>query len=211
MDYTKIKALADVTKDSIADHFISVMDDKYPSIKIQGLSRNAITSLHKQIGHNIRNDYGLWLTTNPLTREFFLDSRANPDLHPCEVSKDIVNTIWCKLNEAWPFYDFSSGGHLVEDRFYAFSDSGGFAGKFYGYDNCLDAAADMKLLGYEDDDWSIKPEDLGSCVAVLTGRQFIDQLYFIHKNEPDSEGESVLPYGYWYDSTKSPANQSLKV
>lgn len=196
IDKSKLKANADVTRDSIAEHFISVMDDKFPAIKIAGVQYDHIIKVYIAIGQSIRNNYGLWLTTNPLTKPYFEDN-TKVEFHPDEVSMDIVNIIWRKLNETWPFYDHSSGGFLAEDRYYAFSDSGGFAGKFYGYDNELDAAADLKKSGYADDDWSMKPEDLGACVAVLTGRQFIDQLYQIE--------QSVDNYGCWADQKPAKA------
>lgn len=205
---SKLKATSDVTKDSIVEHFISVMDDKFPAIKIKGVSHNRMIEVYTSIGQYIRNNYGLWLTTNPLTKPFFEDN-SKVEYHPDEVSMDIVKGIWCKLNETWPFYDYSSGGFLSEDRYYAFSDSGGFAGKFYGYDNELEAAADLKKSGYTDDDWSMKPDDLGAYVAVLTGRQFIDQLYIIC--DGPEQKELFSSYGEWFKPSLAPAQQAMKV
>lgn len=208
IDKSKLKATADITKDSIAAHFIDVMDDKFPAIKIKGVPHNRMIEVYTSIGQSIRNNYGLWLTTNPLTKPYFEDN-TKVECHPDEVSMDIVNIIWRKLNETWPFYDNSSGGFLSEDRYYAFSDSGGFAGKFYGYDNELEAAADLKKSGYTDDDWSMKPDDLGVYVAVLTGRQFIDKLYEIC--DCADQKEAFAMYGNWFSPTLAPAQQSLKV
>lgn len=205
----KIQQKSDTTRESIAAHFISVMDDKFPSIKIKGVPHNRMIEVYIAIGQSIRNNYQLWMASNPLTKPYFNDN-SKVECHPDEVSMDIVKIIWRKLNETWPFYDYSSGGFLGEDRYYAFSDSGGFAGKFYGYDDEVQAATDLKASGYDDDDWSIKPEDLGSvAVTILTGRQFIDQLYIIC--DGPEQKEMFSHYGEWFNPALAPAQQAMKV
>ena len=183
-----------ITKEGVAAHFITNMGDKYPSIKIKGVELSNINDLYLALGRNIRNDYHLWHTNNPLTSPFFVDNVANAKYHPDDASFDIIAIIWRKLNEAWPFYSIDSGAKVHENRFYGFGDSGSMAGEFSGYETVELAIEDMEKNGLRKNDYSTDPVDLGGfSVAILSGRQFVDQLYFI----VDGNLDSFSSFGSW--------------
>lgn len=187
------------TEENIVRHFIENMADQYPSIKIKGINLNAIPALHDKIGYNIRNQYRFWMNDNPLTSAFFkADDRS---CHPAEVSLRILGLVWRKLNENWPFLDFSSGAALKEKTIYAFSDSGGLYGQFNGYTSVDEATKHVQSLD-PDTDWewdemfSYLPGFLGEKIVIISGREFIDQLYKIADNNSDDVvGEAQ--YGVW--------------
>lgn len=180
------------TKENIARHFYEHLADKLPSIKLEGMNLNETVHLHKTVGQVIRNDYKLWLNNHPLTKSWF--ENQNPDHHPDRVSMDIINLAWRLANENWPFYMNDVGANLKADRIYAFNDCGGFAGKFEGYDTAEAAINDLTTEGeMSENEYSTDPDELGTCVSVLSGRQFVDQLYIIN-NGVKSDFDM---YGNW--------------
>jgi len=55
--------------------------------------------LHMSLGHQIRDDFGLW-TGNDALMESCRSVSANPDLHVDDASMVIVKALWEKIMEA---------------------------------------------------------------------------------------------------------------
>ena len=56
---------------------------------LSGMTENEVRSLHHGWGMSIRNQYGLWDSTNPI----------NATTHPDDVSNDIMVAVWRKVLE----------------------------------------------------------------------------------------------------------------
>lgn len=98
----------------------------------------------------------------------------------------------------WPFFDDASGAKIQKDKFYGFSDAGGLAGSFSGYDTRREAIADI-MDKYDihfieaDSYFGATPEDLGdNAVTVLSGEEYVNRLKFIC-----GDLQPLSFYGYW--------------
>jgi hypothetical protein len=113
-----------------------------------------------------------------------------------QVRQDIIRNYdiaRLRVTEVWPFKMADSTALLHADRYYAFGDAGGLQGDYAGYDNvanCVESIEQERGEPFEGDDWSTKPEDLGGVMScILTGRQYVDQLYTL--------GGDLGEYGCW--------------
>lgn len=100
-----------------------------------------------------------------------------------------------QVAENWPFLDEESGCEILETRFYGFSDSGGIAGGFQGYTNREDAINAIRNE-YELMECQIGTDaaDLGGyAVTVLSGREFVDQLYWLCEGNRNQ----LTDFGRW--------------
>jgi hypothetical protein len=99
-----------------------------------------------------------------------------------------------KADEVWPFLDFSSGMKIQENLFYGFGDSGSMWAEDHSTaDECI-----KEIRKVFDDSYlgniGTTPEELGdAAVTVLSGRQFIDQLYYLC----DYNKGNLDEYGQW--------------
>jgi hypothetical protein len=90
----------------------------------------------------------------------------------------------------WPFM-YAGRVPLVADRWYGFSDSGGFYGSEAGYDSKGLAMRGIWLHVPDVAAAVNAPALLGSVACcVLTGKQFVDELY---RRDP----EMVSDLGHW--------------
>lgn len=102
--------------------------------------------------------------------------------------------------EGWPFVMYC-GTQVYETLFYAFTDDGWVWIDESG--TCsAETATDLKAAMAADDasllpkDFSTNPEDLGGVrYCILTGRQYIDRLYWL--TEHDAHERGLAPYGKW--------------
>lgn len=77
----------------------------------------------------------------------------------------------------WPFRDEASGAAIWPDKYYAFCDSGGLAGRFEGYESAGLAFRHLSLTHADTEQTYFAPHLLGSaCLCVCTGRQFVHTL-----------------------------------
>ena len=92
--------------------------------------------------------------------------------------------------ENWPFLDSDSGKEIHKDMYYGFYDSGGFIGPYkVKIEFILDL---LETFDITKKDVSMLPEDLGGVLCcLLTGRQYIDQLYVING------GDDIFDHGSW--------------
>jgi hypothetical protein len=104
-----------MTIDGIADNFIThiMMLGPDPTADIEYLKRikrNDMHGFHHGLGMQIRNEYGLWDKTNPLTKvwhdlrdvgsnEGIIDGVDHHPNHPDAVSMEILYRIWDKVQD----------------------------------------------------------------------------------------------------------------
>ncbi len=101
------------------------------------------------------------------------------------------------MKEVWPFILDDTKSPIHEQLFYGFYDSGGICGEIAGYVTKQSAIEDILgeyLPWCSTQDIGTEPEHLGEYgVTVLSGRQYIDRLYYI----ADNDGEHFSIYGNW--------------
>lgn len=159
------------------------------------------------------NEAGL---LRPIISAFMDDGFATSRANAVKVQQILANAgrwpypsgaprFYC-VRETWPWLDSTSGAIIQEDRFYGFGDAGGLAGSFEGYVTATVAINDIVNDYGQAPEWlSFKPEDLGSvAITVITGRDFITQLYRIHACDSGGVSEGLLAfegaiaeYGTW--------------
>lgn len=119
-----------------------------------------------------------------------------------------------KYPEVWPFIPETTNVPIDEDKMYAFFDAGMILGDVYDsnitYDDnvekfkrVLDEQYGFGVNHY--DDISTNPEELGWKTVIMTGRQFVDQLY---KIEPTND-DFILSVGRWSNMTEEDARKLL--
>lgn len=93
--------------DEIVEHLYSNLDSR-DLIEIQGRTESDMRALHHSFGRWIRNTYGLWDSTHPLTTQWHTDASSHniiegvdhSDDHPDAVSNDILAALWRKCKPA---------------------------------------------------------------------------------------------------------------
>lgn len=115
-----------------------------------------------------------------------------------EVSKWIVENYdpaRLRAPEVWPWCDGQSGAKIYPDRYYGFSDSGGLADSFIGYETAQACRAACEAE-WPDADFGATPEDLGGVsICILSGRQYVDRLYELCRR--GGSGWDLSDYGHW--------------
>lgn len=119
-----------------------------------------------------------------------------------------------RLPEVWPFCVADSAAKLMPELYYGFSDSGGLVcgGTGYSTEGGLKSYVGREQevaaneLGHY---FSSDPEELGGVACcVLTGRQYVDRLYYLC--EHDAHENSLEPYGKWSAAGFPPDTEHVK-
>jgi hypothetical protein len=93
--------------DEIVDHLYGTLSEKELD-EVMKMTESQMRALHHGFGTWIRNSYGLWATTHPLTTKWHNDPSSH-DIqdhvdysldHPDAVSNEILSSLWRKCQPA---------------------------------------------------------------------------------------------------------------
>jgi len=74
------------------DRLLIVLDDEH-KVAIAAMPKEELINLHFSLGLAIRNAFGFWDSKSPLLR-------ACQSMHPDDVSDQIIDELWLRLNQA---------------------------------------------------------------------------------------------------------------